>query len=57
MFPAGKVGLFSLKMREVHQLLICCKNYLGQGDNKINFRLIKVFEFITGLRVGYYSDY
>ena len=49
MFIASKLRLFNLKVRVVHQLLICYKNYLGQVDNKINFRVIKVFEFITRL--------
>lgn len=49
MLIEGKLGLFSLKMTVVHQLLICFKKYLGQVDNETIFRLIKASEFISGL--------
>lgn len=49
MFIASKLELFSLKMRLVHQFLICPEIHLGQVGNEKNIRLIKVLELITGL--------
>ena len=49
MFIASKIELFSLKMRLVHQFLICPETHLGQVGNEKNIRLIKVLELITGL--------
>ena len=57
MLIEGKLGLFSLEMRVVHQLLICFKKYLGQVDSGKIFRLIKASEFISGLWVDYCSGY
>lgn len=49
MLIASKLELFSLKMRLVHQFLICPEIHLGQVGNEKNIRLIKVLELITGL--------
>lgn len=57
MLIEGKLGLFSLEMSVVHQLLICFKKYLGQVDSGTIFRLRKASEFISGLWVDYCSGY